>query len=258
MASKAGTSRTISTATNSGLLGCRFWCILVHDASASRLAALLPIQKHRYTVLIFFLFSDPAWTKRHTPSVHTCFFSAMPHVLPSSFASPFPDPPPPPPYTKGSGAVKEEVGDSPASEGAAGGSGSKGKSGAGAGAGASGLPIEDLAFDQGLRRMRAGKIGKVCDFSLCVLVVGSLTVGQFGGEGKEKGKRCKTWRGKCSHLKRDRLRRTQKKGIHADRYTKDDKKASQLDVGLKCSDIWSSLLSCTTRWSDLALRARSY
>lgn len=52
----------------------------------------------------------------------------------------------------------------------------KGKSGAGAETGktAAGMPIEDPAFDQGLRRMRPGKIGKVVIMGLFLVVVGVL------------------------------------------------------------------------------------
>lgn len=69
--------------------------------------------------------------------------------------------------------IKEEFGDSAAGGGgggAAGGAG-KGKSSAGAeqGKAATGMPIEDPAFDQGLRRMRPGKIGKVDKISLSLL-----------------------------------------------------------------------------------------
>ncbi|CAN0431434.1 unnamed protein product, partial [Laminaria digitata] len=63
-------------------------------------------------------------------------------------------------------AVKEELGESAAaSASAAGAVGAGGATGGGAkGKGASvatGLPPDDLAFDQGLRRMRPGKIGKL-------------------------------------------------------------------------------------------------
>lgn len=61
--------------------------------------------------------------------------------------------------------VKEEVGD-PDGGGSSSASGSgKGKASAATTAttteAASGLPPDDVAFDQGLRRMRPGKIGKV-------------------------------------------------------------------------------------------------
>eukprot|EP00903_Cladosiphon_okamuranus_P022694 g20886.t2 len=65
--------------------------------------------------------------------------------------------------------VKEELGDSASGGGGGGGGGGgaaggggMGKGGAGAEQGkAIGMPIEDPAFDQGLRRMRPGKIGKL-------------------------------------------------------------------------------------------------
>lgn len=65
--------------------------------------------------------------------------------------------------------VKEEPGDGSKSAAGAGASGSaasaagKGGGGAAASEAAAGLPKDDPAFDQGLRRMRPGKIGKVGD-----------------------------------------------------------------------------------------------
>ncbi|CAM9816237.1 unnamed protein product, partial [Ectocarpus sp. 13 AM-2016] len=61
--------------------------------------------------------------------------------------------------TAGGPAVKEEAGGSGAGGAAAGATGGKGKGAAAEKA--SEIPADDVAFDQGLRRMRPGKIGKL-------------------------------------------------------------------------------------------------
>ncbi|CAM9628916.1 unnamed protein product, partial [Ectocarpus sp. 12 AP-2014] len=62
--------------------------------------------------------------------------------------------------TAGGPAVKEEAGESGAGGAAAGATGGKGTRAAAEKS--SEIPADDVAFDQGLRRMRPGKIGKAC------------------------------------------------------------------------------------------------